>query len=132
MPRFLALLTACFSLALASPARAGEDATAAARTALAEKADAPEELPELPSLAADRAVLAQEDVAHGSKGEAARAAHAAAGNAGRSAEARAAAASRAAQKAAAKAARDEARAAAAQARTERVKKGKKEKPGDGS
>jgi hypothetical protein len=136
MLRFPTLLAPCLALtfALSSPARASDDATAAARTALAEKADAPAELPELPSFAADRAVLAQGDVAHGARGDAARAAHAAAGDAGRSAEAHAMAAERAAQAAAAKDAREDARGAAAQARADRVKKEKKGKgrPGGGS
>jgi hypothetical protein len=126
----LSLVGASLTLAYAPPA-AGDEATRAMREALAEKADAPAELPELPSLASERAVLAQGETAHGRAG---RAAHAAAGDAGASAEARVAAANGAARAAAAHAAaaaRADARNAAGQARAEKAKK-KKGNAGGGS
>ena len=63
---------------LASPARADdhESATGAAHEALEAQADAPKAPPALPDQASDRAKYVQQNIAHGKKGAAERAAHA--------------------------------------------------------
>ena len=69
-------LIACSALLLVAGAARADDARAALHDALETQAAAPATPPKLPDSASDRAKYVQQNIAHGKKGEAERAAHA--------------------------------------------------------